>query len=74
MLAIALERYKPGAHYGTEDIAAFYARLGEADKALDWLEKGYRVHDPYIDVLDGDLASLRSPPLSSTVPETASRT
>src|SRR6266853_454892 len=48
MLAIALERYKPGAHYGTEDIAAFYARLGEADKALDWLEKGYAVHDPYM--------------------------
>jgi len=48
MLATALERYKPGAHYGTEDIAAFYARLGEADKALDWLEKGYAVHDPYM--------------------------
>ena len=47
MLAIARERYKPGAHYGTEDIAALYARLGEADKALDWLEKGYAVHDPY---------------------------
>src|SRR5882762_124010 len=47
MLALALERYKPGAHYGTEDIAALYSRLGEEDKALDWLEKGYAVHDPY---------------------------
>ena len=25
-----------------------YARLGETDKALDWLEQGYAVHDPFI--------------------------
>jgi len=47
MLAVALVRYKPGDQNGTEDIAAFYSRLGEEDKALDWLEKGYAVHDPY---------------------------
>jgi TolB-like protein/DNA-binding winged helix-turn-helix (wHTH) protein len=34
-LAIALEGYKPGAHYGTDGIAALYAQLGESDKALD---------------------------------------
>jgi len=48
LLAIALEGYKPGAHYGTDEIAALYAQLGESDKALDWLEKGYAVHDPYV--------------------------
>ena len=47
-LAIALEAHKPGTHYGTDEIAAIYARLGETDKALDWLEEGYAVHDPYV--------------------------
>ncbi len=28
------------------DIAISYARLGEKDKALDWLEKGYEEHAP----------------------------
>jgi tetratricopeptide (TPR) repeat protein len=64
-LAIALERHKPGAHYGTDTIAALYARLGEPEKALDWLEEGYAVHDPYlffwISVLP-EYDSLRSHP------------
>jgi hypothetical protein len=47
-LAKALEGYKPGAHYGTDTIAAIYPRLGETGKALDWLEEGYAVHDPYL--------------------------
>ena len=46
-------------------IAALYARLGETDKALDWLEEGYAVHDPYlffwISVLP-EYDSLRSQP------------
>ena len=64
-LAIALEGHKPGAHYGTDTIAALYARLGQTDKALDWLEEGYAVHDPYlffwISVLP-EYDSLRSHP------------
>jgi tetratricopeptide (TPR) repeat protein len=64
-LAIALERHKPGAHYGTDTIAALYAKLGEPDKAVDWLEKGYALHDPFvffwISVLP-DYDSLRSHP------------
>src|SRR5258705_6748633 len=63
MLALALERYKPGAHYGTEDIAALYSRLGEEDKALDWLEKGYAVHDPYM--MFGMVTSSAYDPLRS---------
>jgi TolB-like protein/DNA-binding winged helix-turn-helix (wHTH) protein/Tfp pilus assembly protein PilF len=47
-LAIALQGHKPGAHYGTDIIAALYARLGKPDKAIDWLEEGYAVHDPYL--------------------------
>ncbi len=64
-LAIALAGHKPGAHYGTDSIAALYAQLGESDKALDWLEQGYAVHDPFvffwIAVLP-DYDSLRSHP------------
>jgi len=47
-LAIILEGRKPGDHYDTDAIAGFYARLGETDKALDWLEEGYAVHDPFV--------------------------
>jgi tetratricopeptide (TPR) repeat protein len=64
-LAIALEGHKRGTHYGTDTIAALYARLGEPEKALDWLEEGYVVHDPYlffwISVLP-EYDSLRSHP------------
>ena len=64
-LAVALEGHKPGAHYGTDSIAALYAQLGESDKAIDWLEEGYAVHDPFvffwIAVLP-DYDSLRSQP------------
>lgn len=28
------------------DIAIFYAMAGEKDKALEWLEKGWELHDP----------------------------
>jgi TolB-like protein/DNA-binding winged helix-turn-helix (wHTH) protein/tetratricopeptide (TPR) repeat protein len=47
-LSMLLEGHKPGDHYGTDAIAALYARLGEPDKALDWLEQGYAVHDPFV--------------------------
>lgn len=40
-----LERL-PRDDYAATAIAVDYARLGEKDKALDWLEKGYEEHAP----------------------------
>ncbi|MDB4306283.1 protein kinase, partial [bacterium] len=45
------------------DIAAFFAMAGEHDEALEWLERGFEVHDPgmpYIDMPVYD--TLRSDP------------
>jgi hypothetical protein len=28
------------------DIATFYTMAGEKDKAIEWLEKGLKIHDP----------------------------
>jgi serine/threonine protein kinase/Tfp pilus assembly protein PilF len=33
------------------DIAMFYTMAGEKDKALDWLEKGFEIHDPMLPYL-----------------------
>jgi TolB-like protein/Tfp pilus assembly protein PilF len=33
------------------DIAMFYTMAGENDKALDWLEKGLKIHDPTLPYL-----------------------
>lgn len=40
----ALQANKPDGHFG---IAVICMHLGERDKALDWIEKGLRAHDPY---------------------------
>jgi TolB-like protein/DNA-binding winged helix-turn-helix (wHTH) protein/Flp pilus assembly protein TadD len=44
------------------DIAITYASIGDKDEALHWLEVGYRIHDPALDMLrmEPALDSLRS--------------
>ncbi len=53
------ERFVSGSH-----IAMIYAGLGENDKALEWLEKGYQQRDPKMTFLKVDLKwdDLRSEP------------
>ncbi len=46
--AEALIARLPKAYSMPSDIAIFYAMAGEKDKALDWLEKGYEIHDPNV--------------------------
>jgi hypothetical protein len=49
---------------GTYEVALVYAGLGEKDRAFEWLEKAYRVHDKgmvYLRV-DPTLDPLRSAP------------
>jgi tetratricopeptide (TPR) repeat protein len=36
------------------DIAMVYALAGEIGRALDWLERGFEEHDPYMPYLSGD--------------------
>jgi tetratricopeptide (TPR) repeat protein len=47
-LAIFLEGRQPDSHYGTTDIAQIYMRLGDREHAIQWLQTGYAVHDPYL--------------------------
>jgi hypothetical protein len=35
------------------DIATCYAMAGEKDKTIEWLEKGFEVHDPSLTYLSG---------------------
>jgi TolB-like protein/Tfp pilus assembly protein PilF/predicted Ser/Thr protein kinase len=45
------------------DIAMFYTMAGEKDKALDWLEKGFEIHDPMLPYLGWPCDdSIRSDP------------
>ncbi|MDB4306017.1 protein kinase [bacterium] len=45
------------------DIAGFYAMAGEHDEALDWLERGFEVHDPSLPYIDMPVFDpLRSDP------------
>lgn len=48
LLLIALNGRRPNDHYGTTDIAQIYMRLGDREHAIEWLEKGYAVHDPFL--------------------------
>ena len=57
---IELSKHKRGTHA----VAVVYAGLGEKDRALEWLEKAYKVHDKgmcYLKV-DPPLDPLRSDP------------
>ena len=58
-----LERL-PRDEYAAIDFAIRYASLGEKDKALDWLEKGYEGHAPLMVLIKADPSydSLRSDP------------
>ena len=58
-----LERLPPEQGAPAE-IARHYASLGEKDKALDWLEKGYEEHAPVMATIkvDPSYDSLRSDP------------
>ena len=58
-----LERLAQEGRFGT-GIAIRYAYLGEKDKALDWLEKGYEEHAPEMALIKMEprLGSLRSDP------------
>jgi tetratricopeptide (TPR) repeat protein len=62
-----IERLKERAardEYAPTKFAARYASLGEKDKALDWLEKGYEEHAPPMAQIKADPCydSLRSDP------------
>ena len=59
MLEMSKTRFMPPTH-----IAIAYDGLGDTEKALDWLEKGYEVRDPKMAFLkvDRKLDNLRSEP------------
>jgi len=62
-LELALEKAKRG-YFSSFTIARFYARLGERDRALEWMEKAYREHSPGLLYMlhDPDLDELHSDP------------
>ena len=49
---------------GTYEVAQVYAGLGEKDRAFEWLEKAYKIHDKSLTFLKVDpcLDPLRSDP------------
>ena len=49
--ADALIARLPEAYSMPTDIAIFYAMAGEKEKAIDWLERGFEVHDPALPYL-----------------------
>jgi TolB-like protein/cytochrome c-type biogenesis protein CcmH/NrfG len=51
-------------HFSSMDIALIYQGLGERHKALDWLERAYEKHSPWIVQLNAEprFFSLRSEP------------
>ena len=53
---------------GTYEVAFLYGRLGDKDRAFEWLEKAYRVHDKGMTFLKVDhaLDPLRSDPRFQT--------
>ncbi len=59
MLDRSKTRFVPPFH-----IALVYAQLGETDKALEWLERGYQQRDPKMTFLKGEprLKNLRDDP------------
>lgn len=59
LLKLSTERFVPGTH-----IALIYVGLGEREKALEWLEKGFEQRDPKMTFLkvEPKWADLRSEP------------
>ena len=59
-----LERLPPEEYAAAAAIARHYASLGEKDKALEWLQKGYEEHAPGMAMIkvDPSYDSLRSDP------------
>ncbi len=43
-----LEKYVESNHISPFDMAVRYIMAGQPEKAMDWLEKGYEIHDPQI--------------------------
>ncbi len=62
-LEYELEYYEKGVG-SPAFVAASYARLGEKEKAFEWLEKAYAERDSYLTYLkiNGDFDPLRSDP------------
>jgi len=50
--AEALVARLPEAYSMPSDIAAFFAMAGEKGKAIEWLERGFEVHDPALPYLE----------------------
>ena len=62
-----IEAWMPAAHEGrfpSFAVAAGWARLGEADLAMEWLDRAYRLRDPFIPFLNATpmFDPLRSDP------------
>jgi tetratricopeptide (TPR) repeat protein len=59
-----VEKYAGVHAFKTEDAAAFYAAVGERDKALDWLDRAVRSGDERAEYFQRDplLASIREEP------------
>jgi tetratricopeptide (TPR) repeat protein len=47
-LALFLENHDPQDPTDLDEAARIYMHLGDSARALDWLEKAYKAHDPYL--------------------------
>lgn len=47
-LALFLENHDPKDPNDLDEVARLYMHLGDRARALDWLEKAYKAHDPFL--------------------------
>jgi TolB-like protein/tetratricopeptide (TPR) repeat protein len=60
----ALDAMQQSGHYFPSDFAHVYALRGDSERALDYIEKAYAIHDPYLWSIKADplLKSVRQEP------------
>jgi hypothetical protein len=72
-LETLLRQRTPEDRYGFSAIARCYMRIGKREEAIASLEKGYEMHDPYLNLLASSLRGVRSSAFRSAFSKNASR-
>ena len=53
-----LEEFSENNHISFTDMASRYVRANQPDKAMDWVEKGFEMHDPMMTYIATKMSNL----------------